>query len=54
MEALQILKYSIKHGCPLDFTSHHSWKERMHELEVLIDDMVNVPRDYKDYQACFI
>ena len=54
MEALQILKYSIKHGRPLDFTSHHSWKERMDELEVLIDDIVNVPHDYKDYQARFV
>lgn len=54
MEALQILKYSVKYGCLLDFMLHHSWKERMDELEVLIDDMVNVPHDYKDYQAHFI
>ena len=54
MEALQILKYSVKYGHPLDFTLHHSWKERMDELEVLIDDTVNVPHDYKDYQAHFI
>ena len=54
MEALQILKYSVKYGCLLDVMLHHSWKERMDELEVLIDDMVNVPHDYKDYQAHFI
>ena len=54
MEALQILKYLVKYGHPLDFMSHHSWKERIDELEVLNNDTVNVPHDYKDYQAHFV
>lgn len=53
MEALQVLKYSVKRGHPLDFTSHYSWKERMDELEAIMDDTVKVPNDYKDYQARF-
>ena len=53
MEALQVLKYSVKRGRPLDFISHYSWKERMDELEAIMDDTVKVSNDYTDDQARF-
>jgi hypothetical protein len=33
MEALQMLKYSIKKGRPLNFTQGMSWTEELKEFE---------------------
>lgn len=47
MEALQLLKFSIRQGRGLDFTEGLSWENELAEMELIstesiIDDMIAV------------
>ena len=54
MEALQLLKYSMQHGHPLNFTLHYTWKDRLEEVEALMDEAVNILNNHQDYWAQFL
>jgi hypothetical protein len=45
MEALQLLKFSIRHGKGLDFTAGTTWEE-VEELEHLDEVRHEVPEDH--------
>jgi hypothetical protein len=45
MEALQLLKFSVRNGRGLNFTQGLSAEDEMSELEALMEDMSCIPRD---------
>jgi len=45
MEALQMLKYTINHGCGLDFTHGTSKEAELQALELSIHDEVSYSED---------
>lgn len=51
MEALQILKFSSKHGTSvLNFTSGDNWEEEENNLTKLVEEKGAVPEDLRDYE----
>ena len=50
MEAFQLLKYSIKHGCSINFTVGCSWQEEQEELERLMVMDGDAPENLKEFQ----
>jgi len=46
MEALQVLKFSIRHGKGLDFTAGTTWEEEVQELECLDEVRHEIPEDH--------
>lgn len=50
MEALQLLKYSIKHGRSINFTVGCSWQEEQEELERLMVMDGDAPENLKEFQ----
>ena len=50
MEGLQLLKYSIKHGCGISFTVGCSWKKEEEELERLMTMDGDAPENLKAFQ----
>ena len=50
MEALQLLKYSIKHGHSINFTVGCSWQEEQEELERLMVMDGDAPENLKEFQ----
>jgi hAT family C-terminal dimerisation region len=51
MEALQLLKFSVRNGRGLNFTQGLSAEEEMHELEALMEDISRIPRDINAFIA---
>ena len=50
MEALQLLKYSIKHGRSISFTVGCSWQEEQEELKRLMVMDGDAPENLKEFQ----
>lgn len=50
MKALQMLKFSLKHDCELDFTAEIARKAELKELEDLDDIESDVPEDLTAFQ----
>ena len=51
MEALQLLKFSAKHGHrPLDFTTGESWDEEEARLMTLVNELGTVAEDAAKFQ----
>lgn len=50
MEALQIVKYSIKQGRGLNFTSGYAWQDELVELELLTDARAHVPEEMTSFK----
>ena len=51
MEALQLLKFSAKHGHrPLDFTTGESWDEEEAQLMTLVNELGTVAEDAAKFQ----
>jgi hypothetical protein len=51
MEALQLLKFSIRDGRPLDFTYGDSLEDEIKELEELMAESSRVPQDINAFIA---
>ena len=49
MEALQMLKFSVKQGQGLDFTSGTSKESEIMDLELMINEQVSVPEDINGF-----
>ena len=49
MEALQMMKYTAKHGRRLDFTAGDSWKEQELDLELLMEQEIGVSEDVQEF-----
>ena len=49
MEALQMLKFSVKQGRGLDFTSGTSKESEIMDLELFINEQVSVPEDINGF-----
>ena len=47
MEGLQLLKYSVKHGCSLSFTAGDSWDEERAMMEKLMEIDGDAPENLK-------
>ena len=54
MEALQLLKYSVKHRYSLSFTAGCSWREEEEELERLMMIDEDVPENLKAFQESLV
>ena len=54
MEALQLLKYSVKHGRSLSFTAGCSWREEEEELERLMRIDEDAPENLKAFQESLV
>ena len=54
MEALQLLKYSVKHGRSLSFTAGCSWREEEEELERLMTIDENASENLKAFQESLV
>ena len=51
MEALQVLKFSLKHGTSvLNFTLGDSWEEKEQNLMKLVEEKGMVPEDPGEYE----
>ena len=50
MEALQMLKFSLKHDCELNFTAGTAREAELRELEDLDDIESDVPEDLTAFQ----
>ena len=50
MEGLQLLKYSVKHGCSINFTAETLWDDKVVALETLMNIDSNAPENLKAYQ----
>ena len=51
MEALQILKFSVRDGRRLDFTEGDSFEDEIRELEELMEESKRVPEDVNAFIA---
>ena len=49
MEALQMLKFSVKQGRGLNFTSGTSKESEIMDLELMINEQVSVPEDINGF-----
>ena len=49
MEALQMLKFLVKQGRGLDFTSGTSKESEIMDLELFINEQVSVPEDINGF-----
>lgn len=49
MEALQLLKYSIRQGRGLNFTDGLDWGQELHELETYDDAQMQLPEDVNSF-----
>ena len=49
MEALQMLKFSVKQGRGLDFTSGTSKESEIMDLELFVNEQVSVPEDINGF-----
>ena len=54
MEALQLLKYSVKHGRSLSFTAGYSCREEEKELERLMMIDEDAPENLKAFQESLV
>lgn len=54
MEALQLLKYSVKHGRSISFTIGSSWQEEEEELEKLMAIDGDAPENLKAFQESLV
>lgn len=45
MEALQILKFSIQHGCRLNFSEGTDHATVLQEMEMMTSDATSIPED---------
>ena len=54
MEALQLLKYSVKPRHGLSFTAGHSWREEEKEIERLMMIDEDVPENLKAFQESLV
>ena len=54
MEALQLLKYSVKHGRSLNFTAGSSWREEEEELERVMMIDRDAPENLKAFQESLV
>ena len=50
IETFQLLKYSIKHGCSINFTVGCSWQKEQEELERLMVMDGDAPENLKEFQ----
>ena len=50
MEGLQLLKYTVKHGCSINFSAGSSWEEERAAIEMLMQIDSEVPKNLKAYQ----
>jgi hypothetical protein len=51
MEALQLLKYSIRQGRGLNFTDGLDWGQELQELETY-DAQIQLPEDINSFIQC--
>ena len=49
MEALQLLKFSLRHGHHLDFSAGTSWDDELAAIEAVHD--LNMPEDLDSFVA---
>ena len=49
MEALQMMKYTVKHGRRFDFTAGDFWKEQELDLELLMEQEIGVSEDVREF-----
>ncbi|PBK80389.1 hypothetical protein ARMGADRAFT_1040118 [Armillaria gallica] len=49
MEALQMLKYSVRKGWGLNFTEGTDEMSEIHELELLIEQQISIPEDMQAF-----
>ena len=49
MEALQMLKYSVRKGRGLNFTEGTDEMSEIHELELLIEQQTSIPEDMQAF-----
>ena len=49
MEALQILKFSVRQGRGLDFTEGWGWDDELRDLEEFMDAQQRVPEDVSSF-----
>ena len=54
MEGLQLLKYSVKHGCSLNFTAGNSWDDKRAAMEKLMEIDGDAPEDLKAFQEFLV
>ena len=54
MEALQLLKYSVKHRRGLSLTAGHSWREEEKEIERLMMTDEDAPENLKAFQESLV
>jgi hypothetical protein len=52
MEALQVLKFSVRHGEGLDFTEGWDWDVERKELEKLETEERQLPEDVLSFSQC--
>jgi hypothetical protein len=53
MEYLQILKYSLRKGRGLNFTTHFDWDVELAYLTNLSESLSSVPEDLDDFRKAF-
>jgi hypothetical protein len=51
MEALQILKFSVRQGRGLNFTEGWGWDDELRALEDLMDERQRIPEDITSFIA---
>ena len=51
MEALQILKFSVRQGRGLNFTVGWGWDDELQELDELMDERQRIPEDISSFIA---